>query len=154
MYGSVCICLYRLLREIYALSTQGDNIHVVRVANACQHSHAKSHTDKSIIQELTFACMPARFHKHTHTHTLRARTHTNTSIQVRYFNAWEQEDKLYIQMELCKGSLADLRKKQGPLAEPQLSDIMVQVACPSWLCHGLIAHTPFHPPVSQPATAL
>jgi hypothetical protein len=44
----------RLLREIYALSTQGDNVHVVR-----------------------------------------------------YFNAWEQDDKLYIQTELCTGSLDD-----------------------------------------------
>ena len=77
MYGSVYICMYRLLREIYALSTQGDNIHVVRVANACQHSHAKSHTDKSIIQELTFAYMPARPHKHTHTH-MRALTRIQT----------------------------------------------------------------------------
>jgi hypothetical protein len=65
----------RLLREIYALSTQGDNIHVVR-----------------------------------------------------YFNAWEQDDKLYIQMELCMGSLNDMRKRQGSLPEDTLKDILVQVA--------------------------
>jgi hypothetical protein len=65
----------RLLREIYALSTQGDNIHVVR-----------------------------------------------------YFNAWEQDDKLYIQTELCMGSLKDVRKRQGSLPEDTLKDILVQVA--------------------------
>jgi hypothetical protein len=65
----------RLLREIYALSTQGDNIHVVR-----------------------------------------------------YFNAWEQDHKLYIQMELCMGSLNDMRKRQGSLPEDTLKDILVQVA--------------------------
>ena len=65
----------RLLREIYALSTQGDNIHVVR-----------------------------------------------------YFNAWEQDDKLYIQTELCTGSLKDVRKRQGSLPEDDLKNILVQVA--------------------------
>ena len=117
------------------------------------HMRRATQTSPSYKNSLSRTCLHAPTNTHTHTHAC-AHTHTNTSIQVRYFNAWEQEDKLYIQMELCKGSLADLRKKQGPLAEPQLSDIMVQVACPSWLCHGLIAHTPFHPPVSQPATAL
>ena len=76
----------RLLREIYALSTQGDNVHVVR-----------------------------------------------------YFNAWEQDDKLYIQTELCTGSLKDVRKQHGALPEDALNaaasghthslkDILVQVA--------------------------
>ena len=65
----------RLLREIYALSTQGDNIHVVR-----------------------------------------------------YFNAWEQDDKLYIQTELCTGSLEDVRKRQGAQSEDTLREILVQIA--------------------------
>jgi len=65
----------RLLREIYALSTQGDNIHVVR-----------------------------------------------------YFNAWEQDDKIYIQTELCTGSLEHVRKRRGALPEDMLRDILVQVA--------------------------
>lgn len=65
----------RLLREIYALSTQGDNVHVVR-----------------------------------------------------YFSAWEQDDKLYIQTELCTGSLEDVRRRKSALGEDAVRDILVQVA--------------------------
>ena len=78
----------RLLREIYALSTQGDNIHVVR-----------------------------------------------------YFNAWEENDKIYIQTELCTGSLDGVRKRQGALSEESLRVILVQVATGlSFMHHHKVAH--------------
>ena len=44
--------------------------------------------------------------------------------QVRYYNAWEQDDRLYIQMELCSGTLAQLRRRAGPLPEPALLDLL------------------------------
>jgi hypothetical protein len=47
---------------------------------------------------------------------------------VRYYNAWEQEDALYIQTELCGGTLDAMRLKQGPLLEATLKDILVQLA--------------------------
>jgi wee1-like protein kinase len=64
-----------VLREIYALATQGDNVHVVR-----------------------------------------------------YYNAWEQDDKLYIQMELCSGTISQMRKRDGPFPEKTILDITVQLA--------------------------
>jgi hypothetical protein len=47
---------------------------------------------------------------------------------VRYYNAWEQEDAMYIQTELCDGTLDAVRLKQGPLHEGALKDILVQLA--------------------------
>lgn len=64
-----------LLREIYAHSSQADNVHVVR-----------------------------------------------------YYNAWEQDETLYIQMELCSGTLKTLREKEGPFQEDQLADVLLQTA--------------------------
>eukprot|EP00960_Hanusia_phi_P053609 762186-Hanusia_phi.AAC.4 len=83
----------RLLREIYALSTQGDNVHVVR-----------------------------------------------------YFNAWEQDNKLYIQTELCQGTVAHVRQKNGPLDEEYLKDFLVQVATGLAYMHAhKIAHLDVKP---------
>ncbi|EKX49023.1 hypothetical protein GUITHDRAFT_105104 [Guillardia theta CCMP2712] len=83
----------RLLREIYALSTQGDNVHVVR-----------------------------------------------------YFNAWEQDNKLYIQTELCQGTVAHVRQKNGPLHEEYLKDFLVQVATGLAYMHShKIAHLDVKP---------
>jgi len=65
----------RLLREIYAHSSQVDNVHVVR-----------------------------------------------------YYNAWEQDDVLFIQTELCAGTLAAIREEQGPFTEERLCHVLVQLA--------------------------
>lgn len=47
---------------------------------------------------------------------------------VRYFNAWEEEDALYIQTELCAGTLGQMRDRQGRFGESILKDVMVQIA--------------------------
>lgn len=65
----------RLLREIYAHSSQADNVHVVR-----------------------------------------------------YFNAWEQDNNLYIQTELCSGNLKKMRDLHGPFDEGRLADVLAQIA--------------------------
>ena len=83
----------RALREIYALATQGDNVHVVR-----------------------------------------------------YYNAWEQDDRLYIQMELCSGTLAQLRRREGPLPEAALLDVLVQLGAGLAFMHAHgLAHLDIKP---------
>jgi wee1-like protein kinase len=83
----------RALREIYALATQGDNVHVVR-----------------------------------------------------YYNAWEQDDRLYIQMELCSGTLAQLRRRGGPLGEAALLDVLVQLGAGLAFMHAHgLAHLDIKP---------
>lgn len=83
----------RVLREIYALATQGDNVHVVR-----------------------------------------------------FFSAWEQDGKLYIQTELCEASLAAIRKERGPQPEPVLREILLQIAVGLAYMHASnVAHLDIKP---------
>mmetsp|Transcript_7513 Transcript_7513/g.14694 ORF Transcript_7513/g.14694 Transcript_7513/m.14694 type:complete len:700 (+) Transcript_7513:510-2609(+) len=83
----------RLLREIYAHSSQVDNIHVVR-----------------------------------------------------YYNAWEQDDVLFIQTELCAGTLAKVREEEGPLGQERLATILVQLAAGLAYMHATnLAHMDVKP---------
>ena len=51
------------------------------------------------------------------------RRHCGATAQVRYHSAWLEADHLYIQLELCRGSLADLAAQQGaPFTEPMVAE--------------------------------
>jgi len=47
---------------------------------------------------------------------------------VRYFSSWEEGGKLYIQTELCSGTLAQRKKTHGPLDDPLLKTVTSHIA--------------------------
>lgn len=46
---------------------------------------------------------------------------------VKLFQAWEQEDRLYMQMELCKGSLEDYVREQRFIPEARIWSILLDL---------------------------
>lgn len=47
---------------------------------------------------------------------------------VRYYSSWEEDGKLYIQTELCSGTLQQQCAHQGPLADSQLRTVTSHIA--------------------------
>eukprot|EP00282_Hemiselmis_andersenii_P014630 CAMPEP_0114141534 /NCGR_PEP_ID=MMETSP0043_2-20121206/17958_1 /TAXON_ID=464988 /ORGANISM="Hemiselmis andersenii, Strain CCMP644" /LENGTH=371 /DNA_ID=CAMNT_0001235679 /DNA_START=16 /DNA_END=1130 /DNA_ORIENTATION=- len=55
---------------------------------------------------------------------------------VRYYNAWEEDGKLYIQMELCVGTLAHVWARDGPLTDGALRVVTSHIATGLAFIHG------------------
>ena len=46
---------------------------------------------------------------------------------LRYFSAWFEDDYLFIQTEICEGTIAEHRRGMGACTEKQILDFVKQV---------------------------